>query len=265
MRAGVLPVEPVVLPEVLRGRSGVPGPGPGGLVPELQHDPGAGAGGGRRPSVRAVRHAGGEEGPGAVVLPHHEVRGRAAGLLRDRLAGADHHHAAELDRPERGGGGHLHRPRAGRLPAPPGGVHHAAGHALGRHLHGAGARAPVGARPHRPGPAGGGGGVHVPGPPSERDRPDEHGAGEDGGVFGQLRHQPRQRPARPHLDRGLRAHGLRDGGHHGRAGPRPAGLRVRPQVRPARAGGDPAPGGAARGASGGRVRGARADGELGSV
>ncbi len=36
---------------------------------------------GRGPPLRALRHAGDQEGPGAVVLPHHQLRRRAAGLL----------------------------------------------------------------------------------------------------------------------------------------------------------------------------------------
>ena len=51
--------------------------------------------------------------PGAVVLPHHEVRGRAAGLHGHRLAGAGAPDADQLDRPLGGRGGRL-PDRAGR-------------------------------------------------------------------------------------------------------------------------------------------------------
>lgn len=56
------------------------------------------------------------------------------------------------------------------------------------------------------------------------------------GVFGQLRHQPHQRQARADLHRRLRAGRVRDRGHHGRPRPRPAGLGLRPRVRPAHRG-----------------------------
>ena len=78
----------VVLHPALQARAGLPQDVAGGLVPELQHHPGARAGVGRRPPLRALRHAGDQEEPGAVVLPHHPVRRGAAGFLAHRLAGA---------------------------------------------------------------------------------------------------------------------------------------------------------------------------------
>ena len=73
---------------VLQARAGLPEDVAGGLVPELQHDAGARAGLGRRPPLRALRHARHQEEPGSVVLPHHQVRRRTAELRRHRLARA---------------------------------------------------------------------------------------------------------------------------------------------------------------------------------
>ena len=69
------------------------------------------AGGGHRPALLALRRAGREARPGAVVPADHEVRRRAAGLHGHRLAGADPDHADELDRPQ--------RRRRGGLPSAP--------------------------------------------------------------------------------------------------------------------------------------------------
>ena len=71
-----------------------------------------------------------------------KLRGRAARLQPDRLAGADPAHADELDRPLRGRRDRL--PGRGRWRRADPGLHHAAGHDLRRDLHGAGARAPAG-------------------------------------------------------------------------------------------------------------------------
>ena len=83
--------------------------GRGRLVPELQHDAGARAGR-RRDALRALRHARDQARPGAVVLPHHRLRGGAAELRRPGLAGARQDDADELDRPQ---------PKAPRSPSPP--------------------------------------------------------------------------------------------------------------------------------------------------
>ncbi len=115
--ARVLPLEPVVLPALPRGRSGVSGDGPGRLVPE-RRDAGPRAGRGTGAALLALRRARREARPRAVVLPDHEVRRRAPGLRRDRLAGADQGPADELDRPLRGRRDRLHdgagRPSTGR-------------------------------------------------------------------------------------------------------------------------------------------------------
>ena len=76
-RAGVLPVDAVAVPEVLRGRARLPEGGARQLVPERPD-------GGRervrdRWEMRAVRRRGDRDEHGAVVLPDHRVRGPAAG------------------------------------------------------------------------------------------------------------------------------------------------------------------------------------------
>ncbi len=74
--------------------------------------------------------------------------------------------------------------------------------------------------------------LQAPGRGQEGRRPPGREPPEDRRVHRLLRHQPGQRPGHPDLDRRLRADGLRHRGDHGRAVRRPAGLRVRPQVRP---------------------------------
>ena len=60
------------------GRPGLSADGPGRLVPQGPGRARARAGRGRRPGLLALRHAGRQARPRAVVLPHHEVRRRAA-------------------------------------------------------------------------------------------------------------------------------------------------------------------------------------------
>ena len=80
VRCRVLQVEPVALHSDVRAGPGVPPALVGQLVPELQHGSRQRAGGGRR--LLALRHAGRNARPGAVVLPDHRVRRRAAGRRR---------------------------------------------------------------------------------------------------------------------------------------------------------------------------------------
>ncbi len=75
-RARVLPLDAVAVPEVLRGGARLPEGGAGQLVPQRPD-------GGRervrhRRQVRAVRRRGDRDEHGAVVLPDHRVRRRAA-------------------------------------------------------------------------------------------------------------------------------------------------------------------------------------------
>ena len=125
-------------------------------------------------------------------------------------------------------------------------VHDAARHALRRHLHGAGARAPAGRRRSsptsgpqdspfewrgtlRPRQAAGRGGRLVPRVRGAEvgARAPGRGAGEDGRLHRRVRQQPHQRLEHPGVHRRLRADGLRHRGDHGRSRARPARLRVR--------------------------------------
>ena len=125
-----------------RGGPRLPPDVAGRLVPQ-RRDAGPRAGRGRRSPLLALRRAGREARPGAVVPADHEVRGRAARLHRHRLAGADPDHADELDRPV------AKAPRSCSPTAPDehqrrrrraARVHHPARHAVRRHVHGPRAR-----------------------------------------------------------------------------------------------------------------------------
>ena len=182
-------------------------------------------------------------------------------LERARLVREHQGPAAQLDRPQhRRRGRFLHRPRAGHATASRGptefkawrnaarsrrfpaqarrrraaGLHHAARHAVRRHLHGARARASARRAAHAPEQAAA---VEAyceqAARKSDLDRTDL--AKEKTGVFtGSYRGQPGERPTRADLDRRLRADQLRHRRDHGRAGPRHARLRVRPAVRACR-------------------------------
>src|SRR5690349_1091008 len=79
MRAGVLPLESVVLFENVRARSRVSQAIGGELVPKLRHRAGQRAGRGR--PLLAMRFDGGAEGTGTVVFSHYGLcRGAVAGL-----------------------------------------------------------------------------------------------------------------------------------------------------------------------------------------
>ena len=139
--------------------------------------------------------------------------------------------AAQLDRALRGRRGRLPDRGAGRRHPR---LHDAPGHALRRDVLRARARAPARAAARR-GNAARAGGPRVR-PPGGRPlgrrarRPRE---GEDGRLHRRVRHEPRQRGAPADLGRRLRAHGVRDGRDHGRAGARRARLRVRAALRAA--------------------------------
>ena len=170
--ARLLPLEPVDLPALPRGGARLSPDGAGRLVPQGPGRARARAGRGRRPRLLALRHAGHQARPRAVVLPHHEVRGRAARLLRHRLAGADPAHADELDRPLRGRRRRLPhgavRPSRGRRGAAR--LHDAARHAVRGHVHGPRARASPGRRAHRARAARRRRGLHRAHAPRDRDR-----------------------------------------------------------------------------------------------
>ena len=245
-RPGVLPLDPVDLPQALRAGPRLPQGGRGQVVSQGRHRAGQRAGD-RRP-LRALRHPRRGAPARAVVLPHHRVRRPAArGHARHLLAAPRRDDAGELDRPLRGrGGGVPLRGARDRLP----GLHHPPGHALRRHLLRDGPRAPGrvppqrlrrGARLREPGSDRVGRGAR-----RREQGEDRRGAGPD-------RHQPGQRRADPDVRGRLRADGVRHRRDHGRARARPARLRVRRALRP----GDPARGGPRRRRGRSRRRGLR--------
>ena len=113
-RSGLLPLDAVAVPEVLRGRARVPQGGAGQLVPE-RPDGDRQRVRGRRP-LRALRRGGRAAEPDAVVLQGHRVRGRAARVRAAagrRVARAHEDDPAQLDRTQRRSRHHLPR-RGGR-------------------------------------------------------------------------------------------------------------------------------------------------------
>ena len=72
-----------------------------------------------RTALRALRHAGDQEGPGAVVLQDHRLRRGAAGLRQAATGRSASDAAAQLDRPQRGRGGRLHGPSGQAATAEP--------------------------------------------------------------------------------------------------------------------------------------------------
>ena len=126
---GLLPVDAVAVPALLRARARLPQGGAGELVPE-RPDRGRQRVRDRR-ALRALRRAGRGAQPRAVVHEDHRLRGRAAPLRRRRLARAHDDDPAQLDRPQRGRRDHL--PRRGARPRHRG-LHDAAGHAVRRDL-----------------------------------------------------------------------------------------------------------------------------------
>ena len=72
-RSALLQVDAVGLPAALQAGAGLQEEGGGQLVPVRQD--GARQRAGHRRRVRALRHDGGAAVPGAVVLPHHRLRG----------------------------------------------------------------------------------------------------------------------------------------------------------------------------------------------
>ena len=211
-RGRVLPLDPVAVPEVLRGGSGLPESRACPVVPERPdrrrervRD---------RREVRAVRHSSRREEHGPVVLQDHRLCGSAAGRPgADRLARADEDDPDELDRPLGGRRGHL--PGRGARSGHPR-LHDPAGHAVRRDVLRPGAGAP-GRRE-----AGERRGGRLRGESrgeARRGAPDE---GEGRRLHRPLRRQPGQRRADPGLGRRLRADGLRDRRDHGRSGARRA-------------------------------------------
>ena len=128
LRPGVLPLDAVAVPAVLRARAGLPRRRLCQLVPGRPD--GAGQRAGDQRQVRAVRVRGHPAGADPVVLQDHRVRGPAAGghgAAGGQVARARAADAAQLDRPQRGRRGQL-RDRGPRRAGH--GLHHPAGHAV---------------------------------------------------------------------------------------------------------------------------------------
>src|SRR5258708_4065330 len=101
LRAGILPLEPVVLPAHAGARAGLPQEEPRELVSQVLHGAGQRAGGEWRLLLAARRYAGGIARNRAVVPEDDRVRGPIAGRLegtREQMARTRHPDAAELDR-----------------------------------------------------------------------------------------------------------------------------------------------------------------------
>ncbi len=228
-RAVVLPLDPVDLPEAVRARPRLPQERGGQVVPPRPD--GAGQRAGDRRAVRAVRPSRRDSSARAVVLPDHRLRGPPARRPRhDRVARAREGDAAQLDRPQRRGGGRVPmRGAQDRLP----GVHDAPRHAVRCDVLRDGARAPgrvQAGRGHRArarGPR-----VRQSGDHGVRRIARRRRQAEDGSAARPHGHKPRDRRADPDVRLRLRPDGVRDRRDHGGAGARSARLRLREGVRP---------------------------------
>ena len=183
LRPGVLPLDPVAVPEVPRARSGLPQEQPGQLVPERPDRAGQRAG--RRRHVRALRRGGHQARAEPVVLQDHRLRPAAAGLPRRPgadLAGSGDHRPAQLDRPLR------------RVPTSSSSVegrdepierlHDAARHAVRHDVHGGRAPTPqLAGRAASPTSSDQRSRLTGAGPQGDRDRPAVHDKRPKTGVF----------------------------------------------------------------------------------
>ncbi len=229
LRARVLPLEPVVLPQAPREGPRRPEEIGGQLVPVVPHGPRERAG--RRGSLRTLQDAGGPARAGTVVPEDHRLRRTAAGRPRHprQVAREGRHDAAQLDRQVHGRRSRFRdsvaRGNGARL-------HDASGHRLRRD--GAHPRPRARARPAPPrgepeeGRASGMGRVRAqPGADRARSR---------GRREGRPRHRPQgDQPlhgrGRADMARELRHRGLRHGRAHGGARSRHPRLRLREEVR----------------------------------
>ena len=113
---GILQVGAALLPLDAAGRARVPQARHAQLVRRVPDRPGQRAGEPRRDVLHPRPHAGDAEGARPVVHRHHEVRrGAALGAqgARGAVAGEHPRDAAQLDRPQRGGGDPLPPRRGG--------------------------------------------------------------------------------------------------------------------------------------------------------
>ena len=135
LRARVLQMEPVVLPQDARSGAGLQEGLGRQLVPLLRNGPRERAGGGR--ALLAVRRGGRSEGALPMVLQDHGLRRGAPSGLRpaDGMAGARSHDAEELDRQIVRRRGPVSAGRTGSGGEGDRNLHDAAGYALRRHVH----------------------------------------------------------------------------------------------------------------------------------
>ena len=213
----LLPLDAVDLPAAVRARPRLPQGGGGQVVP-VRPDGARQRAGDRRP-LRAVRQRGRGPPARAVVLPDHRLRRPPARRPRpDRLARARQGDAAQLDRPQRGRGGHVPlRGARDRLP----GVHDPSRHAVRRDVLRDGTRAPgrVPARRRAPSTSTRSTSTSTTRSPSRvEDRGDGRQA-EDRRPARPHGDQPGQRRADPDVRRRLRADGVRHRRDHGECRP----------------------------------------------
>src|SRR6266481_1464130 len=117
LRAGILPLEPVVLPPHAGARAGLPEEEPRELVPEVLYRSGERASREWRLLLAPRRHAGGIARNRTVVPEDHGLcRSTTRRFERTgrRMARACHPHAAKLDREVAGRQGEVCRWRRGR-------------------------------------------------------------------------------------------------------------------------------------------------------
>jgi hypothetical protein len=214
-------------------RPGLPRQSPGGLVPQRRN---AGARAGRRhgPPLLALRRPGREaRSTSGICAPPStptscSTSPASTGPSRSRScrptgsAGPRAPRSSSRPRPMNSS----RRRRAARL-------HDSTRHAVRRHVHGPGARTLARAQADPPGRKAEVDAYVTAAGRADRDRADVDRASEDRRLHRLVRDQPGQRRAHPDLDRRLRPGRLRHRRDHGRARPRRARLRVRPEVRAA--------------------------------
>ena len=232
-------VDAVDLPAAVRAGPGLRGRRPDQLVPVVQDRPGQR--GGQPGAVRALRHAGRAQGHAPVDAADHRATPTACSRIWTSSTGRSRRWRCSATGSAAREGAEVVFPVARRRRARDPRLHHPAGHAVRRDVHGAGARAPAGRR-RSPRPTQRAGGGRLPGGgarKSDLERTDL--AKEKTGVFtGGDAINPVNGEQIPIWIADYVLDQLRHRRDHGGAGARRARLRVREEVRAAdRAGGAP--------------------------